>query len=224
MQPVTTAIALIVPGQPGPVAYGVGVAKRSAKTYVDDVPDEVVERLRAICAELPDAYEEPAWVGVRWRVRKKTFAHVLAVDEEGADRRVVMTFRSDGDELEVLRNAGPPFYALGWSGNAMGMDLDVRTDWDEVRELVTDSFCVMAPDVRRPGQPAKSSARRRPLSTASSRASVRRPIVSPRRPLSIVTTCETLITDIFASPASPPSSDTLAGASARRAAPSDAGR
>ncbi len=71
--------------------------------------------------------------------------HVLAIDEEGADRRVVMTFRSEGDELEVLRNAGPPFYPLGWSHNAMAMNLDERTDWGEVGELVTDSFCVMAP-------------------------------------------------------------------------------
>ena len=27
----------------------------------------------------------------------------------------------------------------------MGMVLDGDTDWDEVRELVTESFCVLAP-------------------------------------------------------------------------------
>ena len=131
-----------------------GMAKPPRRAYVDDVPDDVLDRLRAICAELPDAYEEPAWVGVRWRVRTKTFAHVLAIHEgaddegvndEGVDRRVVLTFRSEGDELEVLRRAGPPFSFLGWGRNALGLDLDDRTDWDEVRELVTDSFCVMAP-------------------------------------------------------------------------------
>lgn len=121
------------------------MAEGARRTYVDDVPDDVVDRLRAICAELPDAYEEAAWVGVRWRVRKKTFAHVLAVDEAGADRHVVLTFRSEGDELEVLRRAGPPFYVLGWGRDALGVRIDDRTDWDELRELVTDSFCVMAP-------------------------------------------------------------------------------
>lgn len=121
------------------------MAKPASRAYVDDVPDDVIDHLRAICALLPDAYEEPAWVGIRWRVRKKTFAHVLAIDDDGVDRRVVLTFRSEGDELEVLRRAGPPFYELGWGRNALGVDIDDRTDWGELRELVTDSYCVMAP-------------------------------------------------------------------------------
>ena len=129
----------------GSSAYADAMAKPPTRSYVDDVPDDIVERLRKICGELPDAYEERAWVGERWRVRKKTFAHVLAVDDESMDRSVVLTFRSEGDELEVLRNAGPPFFVLGWSSSVLGMTLDDQTDWDEVRELVTDSFCLMAP-------------------------------------------------------------------------------
>jgi hypothetical protein len=35
--------------------------------------------VRSICLELPEAYEEQAWVGTRWCVRKKNFAHVLTV-------------------------------------------------------------------------------------------------------------------------------------------------
>jgi hypothetical protein len=58
---------------------------------------------------------------------------------------VVLSFRSTGEELEVLRNAGHPFFVLGWGRDAMGMVLDEGTDWDEVRELITESFCVMAP-------------------------------------------------------------------------------
>jgi hypothetical protein len=37
----------------------------------------VVARVAATALALPDAYEEDAWTGVRWRVRNKTFAHVL---------------------------------------------------------------------------------------------------------------------------------------------------
>ena len=140
-------------------AYHPDMAKPAALTYLDDVPDEVVERLRSICATLPDAYEEHAWVGVRWRVRKKTFAHVLAIDDARSDpvrRRVVLTFRAEGEDLEVIRRVGPPFYDLGWGRNAVGLDLEGDIDWDEVSELVTDSFCVMAPKklvalVDRPG-------------------------------------------------------------------------
>jgi hypothetical protein len=114
------------------------------RRYTDDVPDGVTARLRAVCLALPGAYEERAWVGTRWMVRKRTFAHVLGVEEAGAEPVVVLSFRSGGEELEALRRAGHPFFVLGWGRNAMGMVLD-DPDWDEVAELVTESFCVMAP-------------------------------------------------------------------------------
>ena len=37
-------------------------------------------RLADIALALPDAYQEEAWVGERWRVRGRTFAHVLRVE------------------------------------------------------------------------------------------------------------------------------------------------
>jgi hypothetical protein len=120
-----------------------------------DVPIEVLTRLRDICAGLPETYEEAAWVGRRWRVRTKTFAHVLTVDEDGPPSHIraasadlpvgVMTFRSSGDELDALRRAGHPFFYAGWGRDVMGMVLDDRTDWDEVAELLTESYCVLAP-------------------------------------------------------------------------------
>jgi predicted DNA-binding protein (MmcQ/YjbR family) len=116
----------------------------ATRRYTDDVPAEVEQRLRKCCLALPDAYEESAWVGTRWMVRKKTFAHVLGV-EVGRTQLVVLTFRSAGEELEVLRTAGLPYIALGWGRDAMGMLIDADTDWDEVRELVTESYCVLAP-------------------------------------------------------------------------------
>ena len=115
------------------------------RRYTDDVPDNVEIRLRKLCLELPDAYEERAWVGTRWMVRKRTFAHVLGVEVDDAAPLVVLSFRSAGEELEVLRHASHPFFVLGWGRDAMGMVLDDGTDWEEVRELVTESFCVLAP-------------------------------------------------------------------------------
>jgi len=113
--------------------------------YTDDVPNDIDVRLRKMCLELPDAYEERAWVGTRWMVRKRTFAHVLGIETANGGSLVVMSFRSAGEELEMLRNCGHPFFALGWGRDAMGMALDVDTDWDEVRELLVESFCVLAP-------------------------------------------------------------------------------
>ena len=117
--------------------------------------EDVVRRLRATASGLPDAYEEDTWLGVRWRVRGRTFAHVLVAQPGRAsayfdafDRRepaTVLTFRAAGDELVALHHAGWPYYRLGWTGNGVGMVLDDATDWTEVAELVTESYRVQAP-------------------------------------------------------------------------------
>jgi hypothetical protein len=120
-----------------------------------DVPLEVVAAIRAVCLRLPEAYEEQAWVGTRWRVRGRTFAHVLTVDSgwppvyakaAGADGPMtVLTFRSSGPELDVLRNAGDPFFGPPWRADEVGMVLHADVDWDEVTELLTESYCAQAP-------------------------------------------------------------------------------
>ncbi|HEY0949049.1 MmcQ/YjbR family DNA-binding protein [Nocardioides sp.] len=115
----------------------------------------VVRRLGAIARPLPDAYEEDAWTGVRWRVRAKTFAHVMVAQEgyESAYRditgdatpRTVLTFRATGDELLALTHAGLPFYKPPWSPTIVGLVLGDATDWTEVAELVTESYRCCAP-------------------------------------------------------------------------------
>jgi hypothetical protein len=120
-----------------------------------DVLPEIVAKLRSVCVALPEAYEEQAWVGTRWRIRKRTFAHVLMIDSgwppvyaraAGSDGPIsVMTFRSSGPELEALRNASHPFFKPLWPPNLVGMVLDAGTDWDEIAELITESYCVLAP-------------------------------------------------------------------------------
>ncbi len=47
-----------------------------------DVRPKILDRLRSICRGLPEAYEEPAWIGVRWRIRQRTVAHVYTAEPE----------------------------------------------------------------------------------------------------------------------------------------------
>jgi hypothetical protein len=135
----------------------------------EDVPMWIVERLRAACGSLPEIYEEPAWVGLRWRIRQRTVAHVRIVHRDqigqspayalvpGADGPLcVMTFRSPSPEFEVLISSGYPFYRAGWGEDVVGMVLGDDTDWGEVAELLTESYCRLAPKrlaarVDRPG-------------------------------------------------------------------------
>jgi hypothetical protein len=121
------------------------------------VPPIVVERTRAICLALAEVREEAAWVGIRWRVRTQTFAHLVAVAQgwppayakaAGTDGPVTMlTFQSSGDELEVLSHVGLPFVRPPWRPGIVGMlihDPD-DVDWNEVAELLTESYRTLAP-------------------------------------------------------------------------------
>lgn len=121
---------------------------------IEPAPD-VVRRVAATTAGLPEAYEEDAWTGVRWRIRMRTFAHVMVAQEgyESSYRditgdptpRTVLTFHATGDELLALAHAGLPFYKPPWSGSIVGLVLDEHTDWREVSELVTESYRLCAP-------------------------------------------------------------------------------
>ncbi|WP_197022234.1 MmcQ/YjbR family DNA-binding protein [Candidatus Blastococcus massiliensis] len=121
----------------------------------DDVDDELLAGVRAVALALPEAYEEPAWVGTRWRVRGRTFAHLLDIEDGRPQAHAraagtsgpceILTFRSSGLELETLRRTGPPFFAPPWRGDEVGLRLDDTVDWEEVAELVTDTYCLRAP-------------------------------------------------------------------------------
>ena len=48
----------------------------------NEVPREVLARVRLVCTELPEVDEEQAWEGTRWTIRGKNFAHVLVIAAE----------------------------------------------------------------------------------------------------------------------------------------------
>ena len=109
-----------------------------------DVPPEVVAQVRVICAALPETREEQAWAGTRWRIRNRTFAHVLTLDSPtGPD--TLLLFRSEPPELDVLIRTGHPFFRPGSPNGAVGMVVGGDVDWSEVAELLTDSYCLLAP-------------------------------------------------------------------------------
>ncbi|MCU1485755.1 MAG: hypothetical protein JWN67_2501 [Actinomycetia bacterium] len=114
-----------------------------------------LERVRVLCMALPEVVEEQAWVGTRWTIRKKNFAHVVDIvdghppayaEAASATDATVLTFRSSPSELDALANAGPPFFKPVWFTDIVGLVLDDRTDWSEVAELVTESYRILAPN------------------------------------------------------------------------------
>lgn len=119
------------------------------------VPDGILAKLRLACLDLPEAYEESAWVGTRWMVAKKNFAHVLMIDggwppayakaAHSDGPLCVLTFRLTRSMLDAPRFKRAPFFRPVWFPNIVGMSLDAMTDWDDVTVLVVESYCALAP-------------------------------------------------------------------------------
>jgi hypothetical protein len=112
-----------------------------------------VARIGEFALRLPEAYEEDAWTGVRWRIRQRTVAHVVALPHTDAVSRLgitdgrtvtVVTLRSAGEERAALAAIGPPFLT-SWADDVVAVVLDDDTDWREVGELVTESYRLLAP-------------------------------------------------------------------------------
>lgn len=106
-----------------------------------DVPLDLAERLRSLL-DFPECVEEDAWTGVRWRVAGNTVAHVFG----GEDQRFRIVFRAEPEEVAAFEHLGEPYFKTDWGSNVVGMLLDDRTDWSELAELLTDSYCIQAPE------------------------------------------------------------------------------
>jgi hypothetical protein len=105
-----------------------------------ELPEPWVRRLRALLG-FPECVEENAWVGVRWRVGQATIAHAFG----GEDGLFRITFRAEADEVMAFEHLGPPYFKASWGGNVVGILLDDDTDWAELAEMLTDSYCTQAP-------------------------------------------------------------------------------
>lgn len=120
-----------------------------------EVPPAIVTKLRAICLALPEAHEEAAWIGTRWRIRKDTFAHVLMIDKGGpaAYARAaksngplcVLTFQSLGPTVDPETYERRPFFRAPWRPGIVGRVMTTKENWTEIGQLMAASYCLLAP-------------------------------------------------------------------------------
>ena len=105
--------------------------------------DQPIDRLRAVCLELPEAAEKEAWGDPTFRVRDKIFAMVKV-----GDGRVSLWCKAPPGSQAVLVGADPELFFVppyvghkGW----VGMRLDRNPDWREVAIVVARSYRLIAP-------------------------------------------------------------------------------
>jgi hypothetical protein len=105
-----------------------------------------LDSLRALCLALPETTERLSHGEPTWFVRgKKTF--VIYADRHHDDR-VAFWCVAPGDDQEAMVSAQPDrFFVPPYVGSRgwLGVRLDVPVDWDQVAEIVTDAYRVVAP-------------------------------------------------------------------------------
>lgn len=102
-----------------------------------------IDRLRTIALALPEAYEEETWGSATFRVRKKIFT--MAGDDDG---RLSLSCKATREDQQALIAQGSPYFFPAYVGSKgwIGVDLLAPAlDWDEVAELVTESYRLIAP-------------------------------------------------------------------------------
>ena len=106
-----------------------------------------IDEVRAICAALPECSLESVKQHHKLSVRGKTMGW-HTVDHHG-DGRVALTLRAEKGENTALVASDPAKFFLPQyvaHHGYVGLHLDVGpVDWDEIRELVTDAYRVVAP-------------------------------------------------------------------------------
>ncbi len=113
----------------------------------------VLARMREICLALPDTKETLTWGTPHFRVGEKIFS---GCGEE--DGRAVISFKLEMGHAKAIVH-DPRFRPAPYVGHKgwVSMDVSPTADWDLVRELVQESYRLIAPKrslAKLPAEPA----------------------------------------------------------------------
>ncbi len=117
-----------------------------------EIPEDIVERVRTLCLALPEvtvridgsltrARSTARSFDIRWR----SFCLLVATEDSTGKPVSQLVLRADSDEREALLSIGHPFFASRADRDRIRVLLTDDTDWEEIRELVTESYRILAP-------------------------------------------------------------------------------
>jgi predicted DNA-binding protein (MmcQ/YjbR family) len=108
------------------------------------INEAILNRLRAVCLALPEATERETWGDPTFRVREKIFA----MPKGGVEDRPSLWCKAPPGVQAVLVGSDaerffvPPYVGHhGW----VGVWLDGELDWEEVADLIEESYRMTAP-------------------------------------------------------------------------------
>ncbi len=108
--------------------------------------DDRLERLRQICLAMPEVTERVSHGEPSWFVRGRTM-FVSYANHHHDDRLAIWCAAPDGVQQMLVESDADRFFVPPYVGQRgwLGVRLDLSNDWDEIADLVTDAWRVVAP-------------------------------------------------------------------------------
>ena len=117
-----------------------------------EVPEDIAERVRALCLALPEVTVRIDYSRIRERstaqsfdIRRRSFCLLVAWEDPAGQLVPLLVLRVGPQEREALLSIGHPFFPSRAGRDRVGVLLTDETDWTEIRELVTESYRILAP-------------------------------------------------------------------------------
>lgn len=117
-----------------------------------EVPEDIVERVRALCLALPEVAVRVDYSRTTARstahsfdIRRRSFCLLVAREDSTGKTVPVLVLRAGPEERRALLSIGHPFFASRAGHDRIVVVLTDDTDWVEIRELVTESYRILAP-------------------------------------------------------------------------------
>jgi hypothetical protein len=117
-----------------------------------EVPEDIVERVRTLCLALPEVAVRVDYSLTTARstahsfdIRRRSFCLLVATQDPTGQAIPLLVLRAHPEEREALLSIGHPFFAARAGRDRIGVLLTDDTNWEEIRELVIESYRVLAP-------------------------------------------------------------------------------
>jgi YjbR len=112
----------------------------------------MTERIRTLCLALPEVTMRVDYSLIRARstaqsfdIRRRSFC-LLAAGEDSTGKPVpLLVLRAGPGERDALLSVGHPFFASRAGRDRIVVVLTDDTDWEEIGELVIESYRILAP-------------------------------------------------------------------------------
>lgn len=110
-----------------------------------EIEDEVLATMSSICLALPETtLRSDRWAHA-YEIRRRIFAILASPNDTDGNPVPIVSCRADPAEREALLAIGHPYFPAGGGADRIGVVVGPETDWSEIRELVTESYRILAP-------------------------------------------------------------------------------